>query len=157
MEHRIPLTRREQQETLQSHWLVPVSINNRGPFAFAVEPSRYRTLVSARTVETLGVTVDDLPTALTISDKLSYPLLRLQSVAVGSAVLNDFEVVVWGRPTIPPELLASIGEDTLYPLGNHPTSAVDSILECRGVLGSDFLRHFKVSFDFAIETLVLER
>ena len=155
MEHRIPLTRREQPQSLQSHWLVPVTLNNRGPFAFAVEVSRDRTLVTARTLDTLGVTVDDVPTIPT-SGKLAYPLVRLQSVTVGSAVVRDFEVVVWGRPVIPPELLAST-EDKLVWLGMEPSSAINSIVECRGILGLDFLCQFKVSFDFVAKTLVLER
>jgi len=157
MEHRIHFTQREQQDTLQSHLLVPVSMNGRSPFSFSVEPSRARTLVSARTIESLGVAADDHPSTLAISEKLSYPLLRLNSLAVGSAVMNDFEVVVWGIPVIPPEILASLDENTIYPLGNHPSSAIDAIMECRGVLGADFLHNFKVSFDFAAETLMLER
>ena len=157
MEYRIHLTRREQRDTLQAHWLAPVSINGRSPFPFSVEPSRARTLVSARTIEGLGVVVDDLPSSLAISEKLSYPLLRLDSIAVGSAVVNDFEVVVWGASVIPPEIMASLDENTIYPLGNHPSSAIEAIMECRGVLGADFLHNFKVSFEFAAETLVLER
>jgi hypothetical protein len=157
MDYRIQLKRREQQETLQSHWLAPVSINNRGPFLFAVEPSRYRTLVTARIVEDLGVAVDELPNALANSDNLAYPLLRLQSFAVGSAILNDFEIVVWGWPAISVQTLAEMEPDTLYPLGNDPLTPITSIMECRGVLGSDFLRHFKVCFDFSTETLVLQR
>jgi len=106
MEHRIHFTRREQQNTLQSHLLVPVSINGRSPFPFCVEPSRSRTLVSARTIEAIGISVDDSSSVLTISERLAYPLLRLDSVAVGGAILNNFEVVVWGSPAIPPEILA---------------------------------------------------
>jgi hypothetical protein len=157
MVHRIHLTRKEQQNTLQSHWLAPVSINGRSPFPFSVEPSRARTLVSARTIESLGITVDDLPSTLTISEKLAYPLLRLDSIAVGNAIMNGFEVVVWGKPVVPPELLASPDGERFYPLGSHPLSAIDAIIECRGVLGVDFLRNFKVSFDFAAETLLLEQ
>jgi hypothetical protein len=50
-----------------------------------------------------------------------------------------------------------LDEDKLYPLGNHPPSAIEGIIECRGVLGADFLRNFTVSLDFVAETLVLER
>ncbi len=120
MEPRIHFTQRAQQNTLQSHLLVPVSINGRSPFPFCVEPSRSRTLVSARTIETMGLSVDDSSSTLTISERLAYPLLRLDSVAVGSAVLNNFEVVVWGSPAIPPEILANLDADGLYPLGNQP-------------------------------------
>jgi hypothetical protein len=105
----------------------------------------------------LGVAVDELPNALAISGKLAYPLLRLQSVAVDGAVLNDFEIVVWGWPAIPLETRAKMESNTIYPLGNHPSSAIDSIMECRGVLGSDFLRHFKACFDFSTDTLILQR
>jgi hypothetical protein len=58
MEYRIHFTQREQQNTLQSHLLVPVSINGRSPLPFCVEPSRSRTLVSARTIETMGISVE---------------------------------------------------------------------------------------------------
>lgn len=156
MEHRIHFTRREQQDTLQSHLLVPVSINGQSPFPFCLEPSRSRTLVSARTIETVGLPVDDSSSTLTISERLAYPLLRLESLAIGSAVLENFEIVVWGRPVIPPEILANLDEDKLYHLGNQPASAIEAIIECRGVLGADFLRNFTVSLDFVGETLVLE-
>lgn len=59
------LPRDRQQSTAQSHWLVPVSINSRSPFA-SVEPPYARTLVSARTIESLGMIVDDLSSTLTI-------------------------------------------------------------------------------------------
>jgi len=105
----------------------------------------------------MGLSVDDSSSTLAISERLAYPLLRLDSVAVGSAVLNNFEVVVWGSPAIPPEILANLDEDRLYPLGNHPSSAIEAIIECRGILGADFLRNFTVSLDFVAEMLVLER
>jgi hypothetical protein len=104
----------------------------------------------------MGLSVDDSTSTLAISERLAYPLLRLDSVAVGSAVLNNFEVVVWGSPAIPPEILAHLDE-RLYPLGNHPSSAIEAIIECRGVLGADFLGNFTVSLDFVAEMLVLER
>lgn len=72
MESRIHFTQREQQNTLQSHLLVPVSINGRSPLPFCVEPSRSRTLVSARTIETMGLSVDDSLSTLTISERLAY-------------------------------------------------------------------------------------
>jgi Aspartyl protease len=156
MEHRIQFRRRDQQNTLQSHLLVPVSINGHSPFPFAVEPSRSRTLVSARTVETLGIDVDDSSPTLSISEKLAFPVLRVESIAAGSAVLNRFEVVVWGRPIIPQEIMANLKEDTLYPLGNLPMSAIEGVIECRGILGADFLRNFVVSLDFNTENLILE-
>jgi len=156
MEHRIQFTRRDQQNTLQSHLLVPVSINGHSPFPFAVEPSRSRTLVSARTIETLGFTVDDSSPTLSISEKLAFPLLRVDSIAAGNAVLNHFEVVVWGSPVIPQEIMANMKDDTLYPLGDLPRSAIEAVVECRGILGADFLHNFVVSLDFGTESLILE-
>ena len=105
----------------------------------------------------MGISADDSSSKLTVSERLAYPLLRLDSLAVGNAILNNFEVVVWGRPVIPPDILANLDEDGFYPLGNHPPSAIEGILECRGVLGVNFLRNFTVSLDFVAETLVLER
>jgi hypothetical protein len=80
----------------------------------------------------------------------------VDSVAVGNAALTHFEVVVWGSPAIPPEILANSEEGRLYRLGTHPASAIDAVLECRGILGADFLRNFRVSLDFNAENLVLE-
>jgi hypothetical protein len=102
------------------------------------ETDRAKQTASPKTIETLGSLWMTLPSTVTISEKLAYPLLRLGSVAVGTAVLKDFEVVVWGTPVIPPEILASLDGDKLYPLGSYPSSAIDGIIECRGVLGADF-------------------
>lgn len=161
MEHSIHFTRREQQNTVQSHLLVPVSINGHSPFLFAIEPTRSRTLVSARTIEILGLTVDDSSPTLAISETLAYPLLRVDSIAAGGAVLNNFEVVVWGGwggPAFPDEILANL-EEGLHALGRvpHPSSAIDAVIECRGILGADYLRNFTVIFDFNAEMLVLGR
>ena len=79
--------------------LVPVSINGRSPFPFCVEPSRSRTLVSARTIETVGLAVDDSSSTLTISERLAYPLLRLESLSAASAIEAIIECLSWGLGT----------------------------------------------------------
>src|SRR5262249_49653726 len=76
VQFRVSLRRNEHQETLQSHRLLPVTLNGRGPFAFAVEPSRSRTLVTANTIENLGVRFDPLADTVHVHGKLAYPLLR---------------------------------------------------------------------------------
>ncbi len=132
-------------------------MNGSPGFLFSVEPTRSKTLVSARTIETLGINIDDFSSSVTISGKLVYPIVRLESIGVATATANDFDVVVWGRPVIPPEILANVQEDRLYHLGYNPQSAIDSVIECRGVLGADFLRNFTLTLDFHTDTLVLER
>lgn len=156
MEHRIHFTRREESNTLQSHLLVPVSMNGRSGFLFSVEPTRSKTLVSARTIETLGINVDDSSSNVKISEKLAYPIARLESIAVATATVNDFDVVVWGKPVIPAEMLANQDEGFYY-LGNIPPSAITSVIECRGVLGADFLGNFRVSLDFYTDTMLLNQ
>lgn len=158
----VVLRRREQPETLESHWLAPVKLNNRGPFLFAVELSRARTLVTARTIESLGADFNGLAETIVISEKLEYPLLRLETIALGSLELSNFEVIVWGKPKLSREVEAELEagmhqEGVIYHLGTHPKSAVDSILECRGILGADFLGNFKLTFDLAAAQLVVER
>lgn len=155
MEHRIHFARREQHDTLQSHLLVPVSVNGRSGFMFSVEPTRSKTLVSARTFETLGINVDHSPFSVRISEKLVYPIVRLDSIGVATATVRDFDVVVWGSPVIPEELLAN-HEERLHFLGYNPPTAITSVIECRGVLGADFLRNFKVSLDFSSDMMLLE-
>jgi hypothetical protein len=61
-----------------------------------------------------------------------------------------------GSPAMPPEILANLDEDKLYHLGKLPTTPIEAVIECRGVLGADFLRNFIVSLDFVDQTLVLE-
>lgn len=104
----------------------------------------------------MGLAVGASSSTLTISERLTCPLLRLESLAVGSAVLNNFEVVVWGSPVIAPEMLANLEEEKLYHLGKLPATPIEAVIECRGVLGADFLRKFSVSLDFVGQTLVLE-
>jgi hypothetical protein len=82
----------------------------------------------------MGISVDDSSSTLTVSERLAYPVLGLHSLAVGTAILNNFEVVVWGRPVIPPEILANLDQEIFYPLGNHPPSAIEGIIECRSGL-----------------------
>lgn len=104
-----------------------------------------------------GLTVDDSSPTLAISEKLAFPILRVDSIAVESAVLNNFEVVVWGFPVIPREITANWkDQDLLYPLGRLPRTAIEEVIECRGILGADFLRNFAVSLDFNGESLLLE-
>ena len=159
MQHHIHFKRRDQQNTLQTHLLVPVSMNGRSGFLFSVEPTRSKTLVSARTIETLGINVDDSTSQVKISEKLVYPIVRLESIGVATATVNAFEVVVWGSPMIPPEILANDlvnDEEGFYFLGYDPPSTITSVMECRGVLGADFLGQFKVSLDFGTDMIVLE-
>ncbi len=154
VEHRIHFTRREERNTLQSHSLLTVSMNGRSGFLFSVDPTRSKTLVSARAIETLGINVDDSSPTVALSEKLVYPIVRLESLGVATATVADFDVVVWGRPVIPAEILAS-HEERLYHLGYNPPTAITSVLECRGVLGADFLGKFKVSLDFLTDTMCL--
>ena len=158
VQQKIQLSRKDQEESLQSHWLAPVSLNGERPLPFAVELSRSRTLVSARTVESLGVSIEAISTgSICISEDLVYPLIRLVSLGVGDAVLKDFEVVVWGRPVLSPKVVAGMGENTFRDLGNRPQNPIDAIIDCRGVLGLDFLDNFLTTFDLHHEMLILQQ
>ena len=82
-------------------------MNGRSGFLFSVEPTRSKTLVSARTIETLGISIDASESSVTISEKLVYPIVRLESIGVATATLNNFDVLVWGPPVLPAEILAN--------------------------------------------------
>ena len=156
MEHRIRFKRRDQQNTLQSHLLVPVSINGRSPFPSLWSRRAPEHLSRPEQLKTLGLSLDDSSPTLAISEKLAFSILRVDSIAVGGAVLNNFEVVVWGSAVVPQEIMANLKHNVLYPLGNLPASAIEAVIECRGILGADFLRNFALSFDFNTEDLILE-
>ena len=80
--------------------------------------------------------------------------MRLESIRLATATIKDFEVVVWGRPVIPAEIRTN-HEDRLYHLGHDLPTAITSVIECRGVLGADFLGKFNVSVDFHTDTIML--
>jgi predicted aspartyl protease len=116
--------------------LVPVFVNGRGPHAFVLDTGASATVLSP-----------DLAAALRIETVASEPMTgaggvlqatlgRVSSLTVGSAALQDVSVMV---------------ADFLTELGNVVGEKLD------GVLGYNFLRHFRVTLDYPNGVLWLMR
>jgi hypothetical protein len=128
------------------------------PFTFALDIDRDRTIVSDRTIRLLAIDPDHLPGTLKIQDRIEFPLLRLDRITVGPATLSDFEVIVWGAPRLAKDIGDELDRagDILLTIGQLPKSAIESVVECRGVLGLDFLTHFIAVTDFMSGSLSLQ-
>jgi aspartyl protease len=117
--------------------LVPVFIDGRGPFPFALDTGASRSLISPDLADQLG-----LPARGSAG--------MLQGVA-GAASAENFAVAAWRAGTIklPPSMIASIGA--------RATGAVTSAHGPLGLLGSDVLsRYGKIAIDYDKGLLVLD-
>src|SRR5437868_3842670 len=131
-----------------SQWpffLIPVVLNGQGPFDFALEIHYGKTTLFRECVAKLDLDVETVATTITMPGhgcELDFPVLRLSSIEVGAATLQDFEVMVFAT------------RDVRY----HATDDTDprpqiSMMKAEydtspaipyfGILGYDFLKNFK--------------
>lgn len=113
--------------------LVPVTANTYDHLTLLLDTGASRTILTPRAAESLGIVTTRAPRWPVIfaggkTDLMQ--LARLQSLRVGDLVVEDIDVGVYD----------------LWP----GTSAVD------GLLGGDFLGHFRLSIDRAAQRLELE-
>lgn len=113
--------------------VVPVSINESGPYSFILDTGSNRTLVRNDLLRSLGISSKRL-VAVSMPNGVMYARETVaKSVAVGGASVNDLEVE---------------GIDT-----SQITRMGASI---QGVLGEDFLKHFDFLIDNHAHTLTLD-
>jgi Aspartyl protease len=113
--------------------IVPVSINESGPYSFMLDTGSNKTLVRNDLLETLGISSDK-----SVPINLTNGVIRVhetvaKSVAVGNSRVNDLKIE---------------GIDTVQ-LTRMGTSV-------QGLLGEDFLKHFDVLIDNDARTLTLD-
>jgi hypothetical protein len=83
--------------------IVPVLLNDRGPFPFGVEIGRGRTMLTEAVVRAIGIDPVAITEKLTLKGQgcsLDFPLLKLRSLAIGAAELREFNAMVWTSPKI---------------------------------------------------------
>jgi hypothetical protein len=113
--------------------IVPVSINESGPYSFILDTGSNRTLVRNDLLGTLGISSKRL-VAVSMPNGVIYTRETVaKSVAVGGLSVNDLEIE---------------GVET-----SRITRMGASI---QGVLGEDFLKHFDVLIDNHAHTLTLD-
>jgi len=145
--------------------IVPVHLNGHGPFPFAVELQRGRTMLTEAVVRAIGVDPVVIPEKLTLKGQgcsLDFPLLKLKSLAIGAAEQKGFDAMVWLFPEIAWEPERPLRE-VKGPIGNIRSSSQEEWAakaakepNWKGILGFDFLKHFKVTFNFPEKKLRLE-
>ena len=106
--------------------LVPVQVNDRGPFDFILDTGAGTSLLSLELAARLGVKVTGLKEGQTVGGKVSVSLAKVESVAVGDAKLEDIDVAVVD----------------LSHLGKTVGAAIE------GDIGYNFLKHFRITIDY---------
>jgi hypothetical protein len=110
---------------------LPVTINDRGTFLFLLDTGASRTILSSAAADRLAIPKGRNMTMLTASGGLAVSLRTLESLQVANARLSDVEIGVADPP-----LMRALHVD--------------------GILGSDYLRRFKVTIDYDNEVVDIE-
>jgi len=108
--------------------LVPVYVEGKGPYEFILDTGAYRCLLSPELSSSIGIQPGSQQQATGIGGAINISSARVSSLTVGTARQENIEVAITGE---------------LSRLGEAVQSKVD------GVLGSNFLKDFRVSLDYA--------
>jgi predicted aspartyl protease len=115
--------------------VVPVTLNGAGPFEFVLDTGAATPVLRPELALRLGVHIDETKEAAGAGGRISIGVARAGRLAVGEASRADVPVIVSSEI----ERIAA---------------AVGSTLD--GVIGYEFLRHFRVTVDYDRLVLVLE-
>jgi predicted aspartyl protease len=116
--------------------LVPVYVKGKGPYEFILDTGAYRCLLSPEVSSSIGIQPDSQQRATGIGGTINISSARVSSLTVGTARQENIEVAITGE---------------LSRLGEAVQSKVD------GVLGSNFLKDFRVTLDFGRGVVRLDR
>lgn len=114
--------------------LVDVHANGRGPFQFAIDTGTSTTAITPELAKQLGVASSPIGPATTGGAQVEVRGGSLQSFQLGGARIDNLGVVV---------------ADFFSRLSNAVGAKLD------GIVGYNFLRHYKVALDYPNETLSL--
>jgi predicted aspartyl protease len=103
--------------------VLPVTINNDGPYKFLLDTGASQTILSALVADSLGIPHGRNQMLLTAGGNIPVSVRTIDTLQVGVARLEKVDIVVANFPLM-------------------QTLSVD------GVLGGDYLRQFKVSIDY---------
>lgn len=114
--------------------LVPAFVNGRGPHTFVLDTGASATVLSPGLAAALKIDTVAAEPMTGAGGMLQTTLGRVSSLTVGGAALEDVAVMV-------ADFLADLGSVVGTPLD--------------GILGYNFLRHFRVTLDYPVSTLWL--
>lgn len=115
--------------------LIPVHVNGRGPFQFAIDTGTSTSAVSADLARELGLQAAPVGAATTGGAPISLTAARLESLRVSAAEVRDIDVIIG---------------DFLAMLSKAAEAKLD------GIVGYNFLRNYKVVIDYPNELFRLE-
>jgi predicted aspartyl protease len=107
--------------------LVPVYVEGKGPFQFILDTGAYRCLLSPELSMSVGVRPESQQRATGVGGTIQISSAHVNSLTVGTARQENLEVAI---------------TDELSRLGEAVQSKVD------GVLGSNFLKNFRLTLDY---------
>lgn len=116
--------------------LVPVYLNERGPFQFAIDTGTSTSTISAAVARDLALQTQPMADVTTGGAPISMSAARADSLRIGQASIRDLDLAVG---------------DFLEMLSQAVGRKLD------GIVGYNFLRHFRVAIDYPNETLNLFR
>jgi len=114
--------------------LVPVQINDRGPFEFILDTGAGTSLLSSDLAKQLEVKIIGSKDGQSAGGKVSVSLAKIESIAVGETKLGNLDV----------------GIVDLAHIGRTIGAKID------GDLGYNFLKHFRVTIDYRDSVLRLD-
>jgi Aspartyl protease len=115
--------------------IVPVTLNGAGPFEFALDTEAAAPVVAPDLARRLGIRVDETKQAAGAGGRTQIDLARVADFAVGETSRRDVSVMISSEIT---RIAAAVG------------STID------GVIGYEFLRHFRLTLDYRRLLLSLE-
>src|SRR4030095_4376049 len=101
--------------------LVPVQVNDSGPFDFILDTGAGMSLLTSELAAQLGVKILDVKEGQTAGGKVSVSLAKVESLAVGEAKLDIVDL-------------------------GHLGKTVGATIE--GDIGYNFLKHFRITIDY---------
>ncbi len=114
--------------------LVEVHLNERGPFQFAIDTGTSTTSLSPRLARDLDLHAQPIGTVTTGGAPIAMTAARLGALRVGQASVRDLDVLIG-------EFLEMLSQ------------AIGKQLD--GIVGYNFLRHFRVAIDYPNESFSL--
>jgi len=111
--------------------VVPVRINGHGPYRFLLDTGASNTILSLSVADALAIPRLRSYTIISAGGNVSGTVRKLEALTVGPARLEDVDIAVANVPLL-------------------KTMKVD------GVLGSDYLRRFKISIDYDNQVVDIE-
>jgi predicted aspartyl protease len=115
--------------------VVPIFVNEKGPFDFALDTGASRTVISLELVAEFGLAAEKISQMTAGGGNGTVSRVQLNSLAIGTARQEN---------------LAAAASDFL----THLNAELGSKLH--GIVGYDFLRHYRVTLDYPREALTLE-